>query len=108
MSKFDPAAKERELTEYEKELLIILMEECAEVIQTASKLLRFGYGNTNPANGVKNYRELGLEIGDLNSMIRCAMLAPLVFADDIEEGEARKMERLAKYMRSKRNAKDQD
>ena len=42
------------------ELLVILMEECAEVIQEASKLIRF------PEN---NKSQLTKELGDLQCMI---------------------------------------
>jgi len=35
-------------TEYEREVLTILMEECAEVIQRASKALRFGLDEVQP------------------------------------------------------------
>ena len=42
------------------ELLVILMEECAEVIQEASKLIRFPENNTD---------KLTKELGDLQFMI---------------------------------------
>ena len=48
----------------EEELLIILMEECAEVIQQASKIIRFG--KTPPT---KKEKSLAKELGDLLCMI---------------------------------------
>lgn len=45
----------------ETELMVITMEECAEVIQACSKVLRFGTEN--------NVDELEKEIGDLMCML---------------------------------------
>ena len=45
------------------EVLVILMEECAEVIQEASKLIRFPENNTS---------QLIKELGDLQCMISLA------------------------------------
>lgn len=44
-----------------EELMIILMEECAEVTQAASKVIRFGEEN--------NIKDLEKEIGDLQCML---------------------------------------
>jgi hypothetical protein len=46
------------------ELLILLIEECGEVIQAATKCLRFGYERNEPGYG-KNDDVLSKEIGDL-------------------------------------------
>ena len=56
------------LTDREREILIVLMEECAEVTQAASKLLRFGKEN-RPDNGVSNVETLSKEVGDLRYML---------------------------------------
>ena len=50
------------LGDYDKELLTITMEECAEVIQACSKIIRFGETPTN-------LTALEKEIGDLYCMI---------------------------------------
>ena len=49
--------------EYSSELLIILMEECAEVTQACSKVLR--YGNTS-----QNMNNLITNVGELECMIQ--------------------------------------
>jgi len=87
------------LTDYEREMLVILMEECAEVIQAASKLIRFGKEN-RPDSGVSNTYALGAEIGDLTYMVELAVDAGVVRSTSIEEGRFRKRERLALYMQS--------
>jgi len=55
------------MTEQEKELLFILQEECAEVIQAVSKIFRFGIDTT--WNGISNRDHLEEELGDLKCMI---------------------------------------
>jgi hypothetical protein len=46
------------------ELLVLLIEECGEVIQAATKCLRFGYERFQPGYGV-NSEVLATEIGDV-------------------------------------------
>ena len=55
------------LTEAEQERLVILMEECAEVIQAGAKVLRHGYESTNPKKNDQETNKWALEreIGDL-------------------------------------------
>jgi hypothetical protein len=55
-----------ELTTDEK--LVILMEECAEVIKAASKCLRFGFDRSQPGYG-QNDLVLAAEIGDMLGMV---------------------------------------
>lgn len=50
------------------ELLILLIEECGEVIQAATKCLRFGWDRFQPGYG-QNDVVLGSEIGDLLGVI---------------------------------------
>jgi len=49
------------------ETLVILMEECGEVIQECSKILRFG---NSPEIKTKNFLKLHKELGDLVCMIK--------------------------------------
>lgn len=51
------------------ELLILLMEECAEVSQAASKCLRFGYDTKGPHGYGINRKVLASEIGDLLGVV---------------------------------------
>jgi hypothetical protein len=50
------------------EKLVLLIEECGEVIQAATKCLRFGYDRDWPDYG-RNDRVLAKEIGDLIGVI---------------------------------------
>lgn len=53
----------------QRERLTCLMEECAEVIQTCSKALRFGIDDINPHNNKTNRELLEEELGDLKYWI---------------------------------------
>src|SRR5215211_1747580 len=50
------------------ELLVLLIEECGEVIQAATKCLRFGYDRDQPGYGV-NHEVLAKELGDLTGVM---------------------------------------
>lgn len=65
----------------ETERLELLIEECAEVIQAATKCLRHGYDSTHPdeVTGPDNRHSLMKEIGDLRWVIRL-----MVDEDDID------------------------
>jgi len=61
----------KELTPYQMELLGVLQEECAEVIQIISKIRRFGINSYNPAIPEEgtNFELLNLEVADVLSLI---------------------------------------
>lgn len=69
------------------ELLTILQEECAEVIQIASKLKRFGQDHHTIQRFVK-------ELGDLQCMIDLCQEYDLVSFTDIEANAKMKREKL--------------
>ena len=48
----------------EKEVMDILQEECAEVIQAVSKISRFGLDNLKPGKPKTNRDHLEEELGD--------------------------------------------
>lgn len=52
-----------------KEILIILQEECAEVIVEISKIMRFGPDQCKPNSVETNIQSLQKELGDLMAMI---------------------------------------
>jgi NTP pyrophosphatase (non-canonical NTP hydrolase) len=47
-----------------EEILVVLIEECGEVIQAATKCLRFGWDRDHPLYGV-NHEVLAQELGDV-------------------------------------------
>jgi hypothetical protein len=59
-----------ELNERIKEALIITQEECAEVIQAVSKIMRFGFDSCYPTEESASTKEcLTMEVGQLLCMI---------------------------------------
>jgi NTP pyrophosphatase (non-canonical NTP hydrolase) len=62
----------------EEERLVMLIEECGEVVQAATKILRFGYESSYD-DGIVNRLKLEREIGDV-----CAVLALMLDAGDID------------------------
>lgn len=88
------------LTEPQREVLENLIEEAAEVIKNATKLLRFGNEATNPLTGASNSYELGMEIGNLGAMVDLAIKYKLVIETDINTGMEQKSEKLSKWSRT--------
>ena len=52
--------------------LVCLIEECSEVIQAATKTLRFGPSECYPETGVSNEDQLSAELDDLRGTIAFA------------------------------------
>ena len=74
-----------------EELLVILMEECAEVQQEASKLIRFG---SETWADVLNFEK---EIGDLLCMIDLCHKQGLISEDSIIQAAEAKREKLKRW-----------
>lgn len=72
-----------------QELMVILMEECAEVSVEASKIIRFGVQN--------NKNRLELEIGDLMCMYTLVVEAGLVDPAAVALAANKKREKLKKW-----------
>jgi len=70
-----------------KEILTILQEECAEVIQIASKIHRFGH---HP----DNMKRLAEELGDLQCMIDLCVEHDLVDATKLQIYSQEKRQKL--------------
>lgn len=77
------------------EALAILQEECAEVIQAVSKILRFGVDNT--WNGRTARQDLEDEIGDVQAMIGILLERQIINEDHVVLAEARKIEKLHRW-----------
>jgi NTP pyrophosphatase (non-canonical NTP hydrolase) len=79
-----------------KEILIILQEESAEVIQQISKIQRFGLSSINQ-HGVTNQQELEKEIGDLLAMIDLLKESGIVSQSSLDSCKMQKIEKLHKW-----------
>lgn len=80
------------MTESEKEVLSIAQEECAEVIQSISKVFRFGM--TESYDGQTNQQRLESELGDLLCMVELMIEKNLVNRKNISQSLLNKRKRL--------------
>lgn len=88
------------LTPYEREILTILQEECAELIVYISKAIRFGLGDGYPGDTETNYEAIGREIGDIDALVHLAMQNDLYCNGARTNAAKNKVERLKKYMQN--------
>ena len=79
------------------EIMFILQEECAEVIQAISKCLRFGIDNYKPGKPKTNREHLAEEIGDLIAMIELCYENDIVDPLQVKEAQHRKFDKLKKW-----------
>lgn len=86
---------------HERELLTILIEECAEVQQRATKLLRFGCAEVQPGQEKTNSERLANEIGDLVHMTTLLDQVGLIPNHAVQAGMRSKQKQLAKFMQTR-------
>ena len=80
-----------------KEVMDILQEECAEVIQAVSKISRFGLDNFKPNKPKTNREHLEEELGDLMAMVGILTTLGIVDLASIEKASEAKIEKLKKW-----------
>ena len=79
------------------EIMNILSEECAEVVQAVSKCNRFGLDNAKPGKPLTNAQHLEGEIGDLLAMVDLLKLKGIVTEVGLESAKLAKIEKLKKW-----------
>jgi NTP pyrophosphatase (non-canonical NTP hydrolase) len=80
-----------------KEVMDILQEECAEVIQAVSKISRFGIDNYKPGKPKTNREHLEEELGDMLAMIDIMLELRVISLDNLEIAKKAKIEKLKKW-----------
>jgi len=80
-----------------REIMNILSEECAEVIQAVSKCHRFGLHNAKPGKPLTNAEHLEGEIGDLLAMIDLLISKGVIEEENLELAKHAKFEKLKKW-----------
>ena len=80
-----------------KEVMDILQEECAEVIQAVSKISRFGIDNFKPGKPKTNREHLEEELGDMIAMICILEKMGVINQDALEIATRAKIEKLKKW-----------
>jgi len=86
-----------ELNESSNEVMDILQEECAEVVQAVSKIRRFGMDNAKPGTSYTNREHLEEEIGDLLAMIDILQINNIVSWGNLHKAKRAKIEKLKKW-----------
>jgi len=80
-----------------KEVMDILQEECAEVIQAVSKISRFGLNNFKPGKPKTNLEHLEEELGDLLAMVDILHDLGVISYHNVKDATAAKKEKLKKW-----------
>ena len=82
----------------QKEALLILQEECAEVTQAVSKIFRFGSDARWPEDSPQNNKEhLEEELGDLLAMLNLLYDFDIVDMKNVEVAHANKIHKLKQW-----------
>lgn len=92
-------------TAHEAEILDILIEECAEVIQRATKMKRFGVKEVQRGQPHDNAHRLSQELGDLSAVAYLASENELVCIDVTGAAFIKKMQKLEKFMQTEGSEK---
>lgn len=79
------------------EVLSILQEECAEVIQAVSKVRRFGFYANHPQRTTTNQEELEEELGDLLAMIELLTKDNFLNQGAVQQHKLNKINKLQQY-----------
>ena len=85
------------MNQKENEIMDILQEECAEVIQAVSKVRRFGINNYKPGKPKTNREHLEEELGDLLAMVDIMLEQDIVSWGNLEVAKKAKIEKLCKW-----------
>jgi NTP pyrophosphatase (non-canonical NTP hydrolase) len=80
-----------------QEVLDILQEEAAEVIQAVSKIRRFGWDNNHPSSTQSNLEHLEEELGDIQAMVELLMEMGIVSWGNVTVAKRAKIEKLKKW-----------
>lgn len=86
------------LTPSEQKDLIILAEECGEVVQAVAKIFRFGADEKNPAEpeGLTNREKLELEVADVASAVKALVKGRTISPKKIRHFEEEKSAKVAR------------
>ena len=85
------------MNENNNEVMDILQEECAEVIQAVSKIRRFGIDNAKVGTDQNNREHLEEEVGDMLAMIDILMVNDIVSWGNLHRAKRAKIEKLKKW-----------
>jgi NTP pyrophosphatase (non-canonical NTP hydrolase) len=84
------------ITNKTQEALVILQEECAEVIQAVSKCYRFGLDNQHKS-GATQRANLEMEIGDMLALVDILVDQGVIDLNNLQTAKLNKVEKLKKW-----------
>ena len=87
-------------TDREREILIILIEEAAEIQHRACKALRFGLLEVQPGQDLTNEARLSEEIGDLFGVVDLGLAEGVFRGDFINSARREKANKLLQFMQA--------
>lgn len=85
------------MNDKENEVMDILQEEAAEVIQAVSKIRRFGPDNHKHGENQTNLEHLEEELGDMLAMIDILLELEIIHPKALEEAKQNKKYKLKKW-----------
>jgi NTP pyrophosphatase (non-canonical NTP hydrolase) len=85
------------MNENNNQVMDILQEEAAEVIQAVSKIRRFGIDNSKPGTEYTNRSHLEEELGDMLAMIDILLINKVVSWGNLHQAKRAKIEKLKKW-----------
>jgi NTP pyrophosphatase (non-canonical NTP hydrolase) len=85
------------MNENNNQVMDILQEEAAEVIQAVSKIRRFGIDNAKPGTDYSNRAHLEEELGDMLAMIDILLINSVVSWGNLHQAKRAKIEKLKKW-----------
>ena len=85
------------MNENNNEVMDILQEECAEVIQAVSKIRRFGIDNAKVGTDQNNREHLEEEVGDMLAMVDILLVNEIVSWGNLHKAKRAKIEKLKKW-----------
>lgn len=86
------------MTEFERERLVMLMEECAEVQKNICKALRHGLDHINPETNLENCTLIAQELGDVYGLVDILVKRKVLSEFSIEFSRATKAQRIEKWV----------
>lgn len=95
------STKIKPVNKAQEEAIVLLMEECGEVIQACSKILRHGLGSTHPNSplGPTNQDYLNKEVGDLMTAIDISIEENVLIDSRICFSRSEKRRSVQQYLR---------
>lgn len=85
---------------YERELLVILQEECGEVVTHTSKALRFGLEDGYPGSSMTNRADIAVEVAHVMEMAAMLVEAGVLDPVTIEAHRAAKREKVMRFLQN--------